>query len=96
MPFTKENAKEARAKASPRGESKAKRWIREAADKESTIEVFDKLTEMAKSGDMDAIKTFLGYVVGKPKDTLIIAGDKEEPIILTLDERFLKLIQDGA
>lgn len=90
--FDSNTAKEARAKASPRGENKIKAWIREAADKEDTIEVFKKLTELAKKGDMDAVKTYLAYVVGKPKDTLVVAGDEEQPIYLTLDERVIKQI----
>lgn len=96
MPFTKENAKELRAKAAPRGESKIKKLIREAADKETTLEVFEKLMSMAKGGDMDAIKTYLAYVVGKPKDTVVLQGDEEQPITFTLDERFIKQILNGG
>lgn len=94
--FNSETARAAAAKASPRGENKIKTWIREAADKESTIEVFKKLESMAKGGDMDAIKTFLAYVVGKPKDTVVFTGDEEKPINFTLDERFLKQLLNGG
>jgi len=93
--FDSESAKAARAKAAPRGESKIKVWIREAADKQATIQVFQKLTELANKGDMDAIKTYLAYVVGKPKDTVVLTGDEEQPITFTLDERFLKHILNG-
>jgi aryl-alcohol dehydrogenase-like predicted oxidoreductase len=96
MPFTKDNAREARAKAAPRGESKIKVWIREAADKQTTIQVFEKLTSLAKGGDMDAIKTYLAYVVGKPKDTVVLTGDTEQPITFKLDERFLKQVLNGG
>jgi uncharacterized membrane-anchored protein len=94
--FNSETAKEARAKASARGESKIKAWIREAADKQETIGVFKKLTELANNGDMDAIKTYLAYVVGKPKDTVVFTGDEESPITFKLDERFLKQLLNGG
>ena len=94
--FDSNSAKEARAKAAPRGENKIKVWIREAADKQSTIEVFKKLESMAKAGDMDAIKTFLAYVVGKPKDTVVFTGDEEKPITFKMDERFLKQLLNGG
>jgi aryl-alcohol dehydrogenase-like predicted oxidoreductase len=94
--FNSESAKEARAKAAPRGESKIRKLIRELADNESTIDVFNKLKDLAKAGDMDAIKTYLAYVVGKPKDTVVFTGDEEKPITFKLDERFLKqLLKNG-
>jgi hypothetical protein len=88
MPFTSETAKEAKAKAAGRGESKIKKWIREAADKKETIAVFQRLTDMAKAGDMDAIKTFMSYVVGKPTESLVITGDPEKPVKFILDGSF--------
>jgi hypothetical protein len=94
--FNSESAKEARAKASGRGESKIRKLIRELADKEDTIAVFQKLTTLAKNGDMDAIKTYLGYVVGKPKDTVVFTGDEERPITFKMDERFLKQLINGG
>lgn len=94
--FDSESAKAARAKARPRGESKIKVWIREAADKEDTLTVFKKLLSMARDGDMDAIKTYLAYVVGKPKETHVIEGDEEKPITFKLDERFLKQLINGG
>jgi hypothetical protein len=86
--FDSESAKAARAKAKPRGESKIKVWIREAADKEDTVSIFKKLAAMAKEGDMDAIKTYLAYVVGKPKESIQISGDPDYPVLFKLDERF--------
>jgi aryl-alcohol dehydrogenase-like predicted oxidoreductase len=94
--FNSESAKEARAKAAPRGESKIRKLIRELADKETTVEIFNKLATLAKSGDMDAIKTYLAYVVGKPKDTVVLSGDDEKPITFKMDERFLKQLIDGS
>jgi uncharacterized membrane-anchored protein len=94
--FNSESAKEARAKAAPRGESKIRKLIREAADNKTTIEVFNKLATLAKTGDMDAIKTYLAYVVGKPKDTIVFSGDEENPITFKMDERFLKQLLNGG
>jgi aryl-alcohol dehydrogenase-like predicted oxidoreductase len=94
--FDSESARAAALKASPRGESKIRVWIREAADKESTITVFKKLESLAKDGDMDAIKTYLAYVVGKPKDTVVLTGDEEKPITFKMDERFLKQLINGG
>ena len=70
MPFDSESAKEARAKASPRGESKLKKLFKEYADAEDVKILFDKLKEKAIEGDMDAIKTLLNYLVGKPRETV--------------------------
>lgn len=70
MPFDSESAKEARAKAAPRGENKLKRLFREYADEDDVKELFDKLKELAKSGDMDAIKVLLSYLIGKPKESM--------------------------
>lgn len=86
--FNSESAKAARAKQSGRGESKIRKLIRELADKDSTIQVFNKLTNLAKGGDMDAIKTYLAYVVGKPKESIQISGDPDYPVLFKLDERF--------
>lgn len=96
MPFDKETAKRAREKAAPRGESKIKKLIREAADKETTMEVFNKLAQLAKGGDMDAIKTYMAYVVGKPRDTIVLTGDEETPITFKVDERFLNQLINGS
>jgi aryl-alcohol dehydrogenase-like predicted oxidoreductase len=93
--FNSETARMAAAKSGPRGESKAKKWLREAADRQTTIKVFEKLTELANNGDMDAIKTYLAYVVGKPKETVALVGDAENPIVFKLDERFLNSINGG-
>lgn len=94
--FNSESAREARAKASPRGESKIRKLIRELADKDSTVQVFNKLMDLAKKGDMDAIKTYLAYVVGKPKDTVVLTGDDEKPIVFKADERFIKQLLNGG
>lgn len=93
--FNSQSAKEARAKQGPRGESKIRKLIRELADKQSTVDVFNKLMAMAKAGDMDAIKTYLAYVVGKPKDTVVLTGDEEKPIVFKVDERFIKQLLNG-
>ena len=75
--FTSETAKQARAKAAPRGESKLKRMFKEYADAEDIAALFCKLKEMALEGDMDAIKTLLNYLIGKPVETKNISMDAE-------------------
>lgn len=77
MAFTSETAKVAAAKAKPRGESKIKKLFLQYADKEDVKELFDKLKVMALSGDMDAIKTMLAYLIGKPKETVDMKLDAE-------------------
>lgn len=86
--FDSNSAKAAKAKAAGRGESKARKWLREASDKQTTIEVFNKLLSLARNGDMDAIKTYLAYVVGKPKDTVEIQGNPDLPVVFKLDGKF--------
>ena len=68
--FNSESAKEARAKAAPRGESKLKKLFKEYADAEDIQELFNTLKAKAVEGDMDAIKTLLGYLIGKPRETV--------------------------
>lgn len=70
MPFDSESAREARSKASPRGENKLKKLFREYADADDVKELFDKLKEMAAMGNMDAIKVLLSYLIGKPRETV--------------------------
>lgn len=70
-------AKEARAKASPRGEGRLKKLFKEYADAEDVKELFEKLKTMALSGDMDAMKTLLAYLIGKPVETKNINMDAE-------------------
>lgn len=70
MPFNSESGKEARAKAAPRGESRLKKLFKDYADAEDVKELFDTLKAKAVEGDMDAIKTLLGYLIGKPKETV--------------------------
>lgn len=94
--FNKETAKAARAKQGPRGESKIRKLIRELADNETTITVFNKLASLAKAGDMDAIKTYLAYVVGKPKESITISGDPDYPVYFISDGRFKDRGQDNS
>lgn len=70
MAFNSETGREARAKAAPRGENKLKKLFKEYAEAEDVKALFDKLKEMAIAGDLDAIKTLLSYLIGKPKETI--------------------------
>jgi aryl-alcohol dehydrogenase-like predicted oxidoreductase len=87
MPFDSESAKEARAKAAPRGENKLKKLFREYADEDDVKELFDKLKEIAKSGDMDAIKVLLSYLIGKPKESMDLNVDGGIQVILKKADR---------
>ena len=73
--FNSETAIQARAKASPRGENKLKKLFKEYADADDIKALFDKLREMALAGEMDAMKTMLAYLIGKPKETKDITLD---------------------
>ena len=77
MPFDSTTAKQAAAKAAPRGESKLKKMFKEYADAEDIKDLFDKLKGMALEGDMDAIKTLLAYLIGKPVETKNVNVDAE-------------------
>jgi aryl-alcohol dehydrogenase-like predicted oxidoreductase len=87
MPFDSESAKEARAKAARRGENKLKKLFREYADEDDVKELFDKLKEIAKSGDMDAIKVLLSYLIGKPKESMDLNVDGGIQVILKKADR---------
>jgi hypothetical protein len=82
MPFDSESAKQARAKAAPRGENKLKKLFYEYADAEDVKVLFDKLKERALQGDMDAIKVLLSYLVGKPKETVDLNVEGGVQVIL--------------
>jgi len=82
MPFNSESAKEARAKAAPRGENKLTKLFKEYADAEDVRTLFDKLKEKAIAGDMDAIKTLLSYLIGKPKETVDLNVDGGIQVIM--------------
>lgn len=48
--------------------------VRESQTESDVQTVFDKLYEMAKDGDMDAIKTYLSYIIGKPTEKIEVEG----------------------
>lgn len=77
MGFNSETAKEARAKAAPRGENKLKKLFKEYADADDVKDLFEMLKQMAMEGDMDAIKTLLAYLIGKPKETVDVTTNGE-------------------
>ena len=71
--FTSENAAEYGAKGK-RGPSRLRSLIIDSVDSDEALSIFRKLRDKAAEGDMDAIKTYLAYVVGKPKESLEISG----------------------
>lgn len=75
--FNSESAKEARAKQGPRGESRIKKLFKDYADDEDVRALFDKIKDKALSGDMDAIKTLLAYLIGKPKESVDVTTNGE-------------------
>jgi hypothetical protein len=75
--FNSESAKEARAKAAPRGESRIKKLFKDYAEEEDVKALFEKLKEKAVGGDMDAIKTLLSYLIGKPKESVDVTTNGE-------------------
>lgn len=55
----------------PKGtESKIKKLFKEYADAEDIQDLFEVLKDKAMAGDMDAIKTLLAYLIGKPVETV--------------------------
>lgn len=70
-PFNSESAKEARAKAAPRGESKLKKLFKEYADADDVKQLFEVLRKKAvEEEDLDAAKLLLSYLIGKPRETV--------------------------
>jgi len=49
--------------------------LKQAATIDDVVDVIVKLKEVASTGDVPAIKLFLEYYVGKPKDSLDITSD---------------------
>lgn len=88
MPFTSETGKEAKAKAKGRGEARLTKLIKAAADKDKAIKVFAQLEDLALKGDMDAIRLYLSYIIGKPKETVQHEGNPLLPVIFRMDGRF--------
>jgi hypothetical protein len=77
MPFNSESAKQAGQK-SRRGEAKLTKLIRDIVDTDNAVKVFKQLEEQALSGDLDATKLYLSYVIGKPKEFVDITTDGEK------------------
>jgi hypothetical protein len=72
MKFTSESGAAAGAK-SKRGASRMTQlltMVREAEGEDDVREIFDTLKTLAKGGDMDAIKTYLSYIIGKPTEKI--------------------------
>jgi pantothenate kinase len=74
MAFTKENAAQLGAlggsKRGPSRMTKMLNMVRESQTEEDVQQVFDTLKDLAKGGDMDAIKTYFAYIIGKPTEKI--------------------------
>ncbi len=76
MPFTKENAAElgAKSRRGPSRMTKLLNMVRESQSEQDVQDVFNVLYDLAKGGDMDAIKTYLSYIIGKPTEKIEVEG----------------------
>jgi len=75
--FNSESGSEA-GKKSKRGLSERTKVLNALFKEEKAKEVFERLEQLAVSGDMDAIKTYLAYCFGKPEAKLDITSDGEQ------------------
>lgn len=76
MPFDSEKAREAGQK-SKRGLSERTKILNDLLKEENAREVFEQLESKAKAGDMEAIKLYLSYCFGRPKETIdLTSGEK--------------------
>jgi hypothetical protein len=69
MPFDSNSAKEAGQK-SKRGVSERTQLLNELFKSDKAKAIWEKLEADALTGNMDAIKTYLAYIFGKPKETV--------------------------
>ena len=59
-----------KAKGVDKRKNAYKTALSEASSVEDVIEVIEKLKKMAKAEDMQAIKLYLAYYLGNPKDVI--------------------------
>lgn len=60
-----------------RRKNEYKEALKQAATVEDVVDVICKLKDVANTGDVPAIKLFLEYYVGKPKESLDITSNGE-------------------
>ena len=80
-----------KAKGVDKRKNAYKTALAEASTVEEVKEIIQKLKKMAKSEDLQAIKLFLAYYLGNPKDTIeqtVISDD------VTLSKELVKTIQE--
>lgn len=77
MPFTKETATEW-GKKNKRGLSERTKILNELFDPNKATQVFEKLQEQALTGDLEAIRLFMAYCFGKPKESLDVTTDGDK------------------
>ena len=58
-----------------RRKNEYKEALKEAATVDDVVDVIVKLKEVAGTGDIPAIKLFLEYYIGKPKDSVDITSN---------------------
>jgi hypothetical protein len=85
MALTSEQASEM-GKKSKRGVSERTKILNALFTEEKAKEVFLKLEQIAISGDMDAIKTYLAYCFGKPETKIDVTSDGEQLGTFDLDK----------
>ena len=79
-----------KAKGVDRRKNSYKTALTEASTPEEVKEVIEKLKKMAKDSDLQAIKLFLAYYLGNPKDTLeqvISVGEDTEKVSITFKNK---------
>lgn len=86
-----------KAKGVDRRKNEYKTALSEASTVEEVKEVINKLKKMAKGEDLQAIKLFLAYYLGNPKDTLesINYNIDDEELTDELIKQKLKQIKDN-
>lgn len=80
IPFNSETGREAGRK-SKRGVTERIKWLNELLKDDKAKAVFAQLEGKAMAGDMDAIKTYLGYCFGKPEGKIDFTSDGESIVL---------------
>lgn len=90
MPFDSETASQA-GQRGKRGLSERTKILNALFDETKAKEVFEQLQTKALNGDMEAIKLYLSYCFGKPKETIDLqSGDKP------LNKLIVEVIANGG
>lgn len=90
MKFNSNTAREA-GQRGKRGLSERTKILNELLKEENAREVFAQLETKAKNGDMEAIKLYLSYCFGKPKETIDIQSGE-----MPLNKLIVEVIANGG